>query len=368
MPRKADSKQRGRKNERTLRDGLGLSKKRVLVDCRFLGLGGAGRATELLLKGLRQLEPAGDWVLWGPDSVSEYVWSGARWERSFNSPRALVGQKDLLNVPRHDVAIYMHQIRPLRADNSITLIHDTIPLRYGGSPASRKLKHLFFKAAVRASRQIFTVSDFSRSCLERDLAISPSRITVVRYPCDTELVDRVAKLRASLNPSSRILYVGRFAPHKNLERLIRAFDGTSFRRAGGHLVLVGGDVREQQQLRSFVGHHGFRNVTVGGRCSQGDLDRLYATSTMLVMPSLEEGFGLPAWEAKCCALPICVSNRGALPEIAQSGTVIFDPESIDDITRQIDTVAQSTEECRPPTSPSVESFAARFLDGLSAVA
>ena len=46
---------------------------RVLVDARWLGQGGAGRATEYLLRGLQELRPTGIWILWGTEEVRRYV-------------------------------------------------------------------------------------------------------------------------------------------------------------------------------------------------------------------------------------------------------------------------------------------------------
>jgi glycosyltransferase involved in cell wall biosynthesis len=49
---------------------------------------------------------------------------------------------------------------------------------------------------------------------------------------------------------------------------------------------------------------------------------------MLVMPSLEEGFGLPVLEAMACGVPVVVSNRGSLPEVAGDAASPVDPEDV----------------------------------------
>src|SRR5688572_8852905 len=91
---------------------------------------GAGKATELLLTGLRDLQPAGTWLLWGTPAARAFLWGDDEWRQAHAAPGAMWGQREALRVPRCDVAIYLHQIRPLRPGPSVTLIHDTIPLRH----------------------------------------------------------------------------------------------------------------------------------------------------------------------------------------------------------------------------------------------
>jgi glycosyltransferase involved in cell wall biosynthesis len=343
-----------------------LESKRVLLDCRWLGLGGAGRATELLLRGLTELRPPGRWILWGPADVAAFAWDGAMHVPSNGPPKALGGQRALRAVPRNDLAIYLHQIRPLRPGSSVTVIHDTIPLRHGGSAANRLAKRLFYRAAAARSTRIVTVSEHSRRSIERDLGVPPDRISVVTYPVDEELSRRVLALRATLAPQQTALYVGSFARHKNLERLLLAFAETSFRRHGGMLVLTGGEAQRVGELRSFARAHGVGCVRIEGPSPQTRLEELYATSRLLVQPSLEEGFGLPVWEAMCCGVAVCASDAGSLPEITRGLARTFSPTSVPELTRAIDEVAGDSgadiQGQLTADAPSVEEFAQRFVD------
>ena len=58
---------------------------------------------------------------------------------------------------------------------------------------------------------------------------------------------------------------------------------------------------------------------------------LYAGATLFVLPSLEEGFGLPALEAMSCGTPVITSNAGALPEIVGDAAVIINPLCVNEI-------------------------------------
>lgn len=342
-----------------------LEQRTVLLDTRWLGLGGAGRATSLLLEGLRLLRPPGHWILWGPEAAQSHLWEGASWE-SGPPPTSLLGQRGLMRMPSHDVAIYMHQIRPLRRGPSLTLIHDTIPLRHGSSAPVRLLKRVYLKAVAGRSERIITVSEFSRRSITRDLGVDDSRIQVVRYPIDHETAARVSALRRSTRQEPLVLYVGRFVAHKNLERLLEAFSLTDFRNDGGRLLLVGGTASEVIRLRKHVSASG-NAIEIRGSCTEPELEGLYARARLLIMPSLEEGFGLPVWEAMSCGLPVAVSDGGALPDVVGNRAQPFSATSVAAMAEAIDRgVGQ-----RPFAAlegPPLEDFARRFVVIASEVA
>lgn len=312
-----------------------LAGKHILLDCRFLGLGGAGRVTELLLRGLRELQPPGRWIVWGPPGASEYLWQGSTGAFTRASPLKLWGQRYIFEMPSHDVAIYMHQIRPWRRGPSLTFVHDTISSHFG-NPVARWLKRSFFGVVAHVSTLILTDSHYSADCLQRDLGLPKTRVRVVDLPLDETMGSRVRSLREVLGPKKVILYVGRFVPHKNLDRLIEAFSKTRFFDDGGTLHLVGGTPREVVSLSDHVNRSRIPRVVVEGKCSQERLEELYATSTLLTMPSLEEGFGLPALEALAAGLRISVSDGGALPEIFGGYVEPFDALSVSSMAEGLD--------------------------------
>jgi alpha-1,3-rhamnosyl/mannosyltransferase len=160
------------------------------------------------------------------------------------------------------------------------------------------------------------------------------------------------------------VFVGRDAPHKNLDRLVRAFAMTEFARAGGVLTLAGVDGAAVDRLRALAAQIG-APVELPGVVSQAALEELLASAALLAQPSLEEGFGLPVAEALAAGIPVAMSTAPALLEITRGAPVeTFDPLSVDAMAAAIDRVAAS-----PGTVPELEwprpvDFARSVLDAM----
>ncbi len=75
------------------------------------------------------------------------------------------------------------------------------------------------------------------------------------------------------------------------------------------------------------------HVTITGYVESGLKNDLYADALMLVLPSYEEGFGLPVLEAMACGVPVIVSSRGSLPEVAGPAAAQIDPDDADGFAR-----------------------------------
>jgi glycosyltransferase involved in cell wall biosynthesis len=322
---------------------VSLRDRTILLDCRYLGLGGTGRVTELLLREFQGDPPPGRWMLWGrPDRIEPLRFPGAGIAATTADPLSLMGQRSIAAIPAADVVIYMHQIRPLRPGPSVTVIHDTIPVRYGGGRLSRTLKRSFFRLAARLSGHVLTDSQFSKDSIHRDLSVPLDRITVMRFAVDEERAKRIWQQRQTAEQQKLLLYVGRFDRHKNLRRLCIAFGRSRFAAEGGRLLLVGGWDGEVEGVRRWVREAGVEATEVRGRCSEEELDQLLASSRALIMPSLEEGYGLPAFEAAATGLPVAVTRTGAMDELPDTAAVHFDAEDAEAMTRAIDEVTSRT--------------------------
>jgi glycosyltransferase involved in cell wall biosynthesis len=321
-----------------------LAARTIALDCRWLGIGGAGRVTELLLASFRTAPPQGRWLLWGePDRVSPLAFPDATVAPWRGHPAAWFAQADFLRVPRADVVVYLHQVRPLRPGRSVTVVHDTIPLHFEPRRPVRLVKRLFLQVACRLSGKIVTVSPASRDAIGRDLRVPARKIVVTTLGVDPEHSVRIRRLRSSLERGDFVLYVGRFAKHKNLPALCRAFQRTTFKHDGGRLILVGGSAREVAKMSALLANDGLGGIDVRGECTDDELDGLMASCRALVQPSLEEGYGLPPVEAAAVGIPVAATPTGFAPNIPGPLVSLMDPRddssiatAIDDVTARAD--------------------------------
>lgn len=135
--------------------------------------------------------------------------------------------------------------------------------------------------------------------------------------------------------SPYFLYVGRLAPEKNVDALIRAFD--EYRRLGGSWALViAGDGPLMSQFRAQLAslEYGAAIHLVGRQNTKG-LIPFYSAAKCLVLASMSETWGLVVNEAMACGLPVIVSaNCGCAPDLVEhnGNGFIFDPRLDSNLT------------------------------------
>ena len=140
--------------------------------------------------------------------------------------------------------------------------------------------------------------------------------------------EELAASRAELGLEERfILFVGTIEPRKNIPMLIRAYAGLRerLRESAPPLVLAGPRGWLADEVYRLVTAHDLAGV-VGftGRVSKRRLRALYGAATIVVLPSLYEGFGLTALEAMACGAPVLASGNGAVGEVAGDAAVYAD--------------------------------------------
>lgn len=202
---------------------------------------------------------------------------------------------------------------------------------------SRWFWRLKSRLALRRAQRLVTVSEDARAQLAEVFRMPPSAWEVISEgpdPCFQPLAatpTATALLAGHGVPAGvpLVLYVGGISPHKNLQGLLQGMPGLA--SLPWHLVLVGdykkdsffGCYQEVMELARQLGLA--ERVTFTGFVSDEDLVVLCNVSTLLVLPSFSEGFGLPVIEAMACGLPVAASNRNSLPEIIGDAGLLFDP-------------------------------------------
>lgn len=161
-------------------------------------------------------------------------------------------------------------------------------------------------------------------------------------PTSSPESNKICRERFSLPEKTPIvLYVGGISPHKNLGGLVKSMSQIN---CPWHCVIVGDEANDgylncHDSVRKTIRECSVEDcVTLTGYVSDEDLLLLYQTATILVLPSFNEGFGLPAIEAMATGLPIAVSNRGSLPEIVADAGLFFDPENHSEMSQVIESL------------------------------
>ena len=221
-------------------------------------------------------------------------------------------------------------------------MHDTIPFRYPPSRALAPLMRAYISWMARHSTLVVTDSEFSKQSLQEDLGLDPDRIVVLAArdrpqlrragprPANRRRARRTRSCSSDATPRTRIS-TGSCAPSVR----------PTSRRAGAVLTLAGVDGAATTRLQQLADRHRVR-VELPGIVSQPGLEQLLASATLLVQPSLEEGFGLPVAEALAAGIPVAISTAPALLEITRGAPVVaFDPLDDAAISAAIDRVAAS---------------------------
>ena len=137
-----------------------------------------------------------------------------------------------------------------------------------------------------------------------------------------------------------LLYVGGLSPHKNLDVLIEAYDRLISDPELGtlRLLLVGdhsGDVFHSayQDLRAMVTRRNLEGrVCFTGFVPDEQVAELYNRAELVVLPSIEEGFGLPAVEAAACGTAVVASETGPAAALLGPGVLTVRPRDVDGLT------------------------------------
>ncbi|MFI5166460.1 MAG: glycosyltransferase family 4 protein [Thermoanaerobaculales bacterium] len=196
--------------------------------------------------------------------------------------------------------------------------HDATPFRYPSPPQAwrrRRARHAI-RSLANADR-VHAVSAHARDELCRFVHLTEDRIDVVHLGVD-------ATFSPSPEASRHILFVGSEEPHKNLTVVLdaMAYPGAE---ALPPLLVVGAAAQAALQDAIKVRDLGAR-VILAPPCTDPELIRLYRQALAVVIPSRNEGFGLPALEAMACGCPVVAANVGALPEVCGDAAALLDPD------------------------------------------
>lgn len=203
---------------------------------------------------------------------------------------------------------------------TVVTVFDFIPrLFYPQAHPLHQYTRRYVPRVLRAATRVISISEATAADAVRYGKIPRSKIDVTPLACDT---DHFRPLGHDRRPY--FLYLGRYAPYKNIEFALQGFadaaiDGFEFWMAGPP------DPGFDELLREFRDRRGLA-VRFVAYPSYDDLPKLLNEATALVFTSRYEGFGLPILEAMACGTPVITSNVSAMPEVAGDAAILVDPD------------------------------------------
>jgi glycosyltransferase involved in cell wall biosynthesis len=276
---------------------------RIGIDARKIADFGIGTYIRNLLRELHALG-GDDYVALAPARLAALVPKGIErieLDVPHYSVREVFAVGRAIERARLDLFHAPHYVTPVTRVPMVVTIHDLIHLR-DRNPVKRLYARRMIGRAVRRARRVLTVSETVKGEI------------VATFGCDAEHVMVTPNgVDARFSPTGErrggeyFLYVGNDKPHKNVDLLVDALP------PGVELVLAGAP------FERFRGR-----ATLAGFVSDDELAALYRRAIALVMPSREEGFGLPALEAMASGCAVITSTAAALIEITGDAALHVD--------------------------------------------
>lgn len=276
----------------------------IVVNGRFL----ARRVTGVERYGREILRYIGDHVQ--VEVTRSQGWRGHAWEQLILPAK----------LARHSILWSPANTGPLMIRNQAFTIHDLSPLEHPDwfRASFTTWYRLFLPMLARHVRTVFTPSEYVKQKIEK--RFGSRHVTVTPNAVDHSLFHPGARQTKADLPQCYLLFVGSLEPRKNLDVLFRAWNEIRNDFKDIWLVIAGlsGNV-----FRPVHVSHEMERVCFLGYVDDQTLAGLYANAMLFVLPSQDEGFGLPALEAMASGAPVIVSDGGALPDVVSEAGMMF---------------------------------------------
>ena len=268
-----------------------------------------------------------------PVQALAWAWNRLEWPpvEALTGPCDVVHAQTPLLIPAHRAA-------------QVVTIHDLHFLKHP-ERSEREIRR-DFPALVddhaRRADHVVVSSAYAAAEVQARLDVDAGKITVCA-PGAPHWAAEIARQRANAAAGGRsaragaITFLGTVEPRKNVGGLLDAYVRLRERRADAPPLVIAGAVRQSSRAdlaraerAPLEGH-----VILRGYVTEEERRRLFRDAGLLVLPSFEEGFGLPVLEAMACGVPVVISNRGSLPEVAGAAARPIDPDDHDGIASEM---------------------------------
>ncbi|PIY94071.1 MAG: hypothetical protein COY68_03560 [Candidatus Levybacteria bacterium CG_4_10_14_0_8_um_filter_35_23] len=217
------------------------------------------------------------------------------------------------------------------------------------------------KYSIKKAKKIITISESSKNDIIKAYNVSDSKLKVI-YPglkFETQNTksetnskfkmqnSKLLKKKFGIN-GDYILFVGTLQPRKNIVRLVDAFSKLKTEnidlKKDLDLVVVGKKGWQYEEILAAPEKFGVKeSVKFLENISDEDLQSFYKNALCFCLPSLYEGFGLPILEAMQHGCPVVTSNVSSLPEAGGDAALYCNPEDVEDIKNNLESIIQNSE-------------------------
>jgi len=229
--------------------------------------------------------------------------------------------------------------------SDIVICHDMGPVTHPElyDPGVKHLYETIFRQIQLARPHMIFVSEASRSDFVARCGDDYPLLEVIHPPLRQGMKDGALRAVEGV-PQSYFLTVGAIGARKNQIRSIEAFAASGLAKAGYAYVICGGPEPGAEPVVEMARRT--PGVILPGYVDDAELRWLYRNALGFVLPSLLEGFGLPAAEAIHHGLVPLLSSGGALQEVAGDSAIYVNPLDVADIAAGMVTLAGLTREQR----------------------
>lgn len=231
---------------------------------------------------------------------------------------------------------------------AVITIHDIAYLLYPSHFPNSWIRYMksVVPATVRSAAAIICGSEHSKRDIVKAYSLPAGKVHVVPYGVDHQRFHPSAVLDCSWARQSGIregyvLHVGELSQRKNVPVLLRAvahlrgrgkWDDRQLVLAGTEVPGMAGGDEIHETIRQLDLS---TSVVLAGRVPDENLPGLYAKASLLVMPSLYEGFGFPVLESMAAGTPVVASNIASLPEVAGDAAILVSPHDVEGLANAI---------------------------------
>jgi len=338
-------------------------------------VGGAEHALYNLLDGLRSVNASDPWTVVTAEPLQLGFNLAPLVTRAVHVPglRNRVAIETLALPPMRDVDHWLlpNYYTPLGLHGRVvTVIHDAQHEHLPENFSARKRAWLraAHRYTMRRADVVVAISQYvADDLIARHGDRYVSKVRVIPNAVSFDRLEPGAAPDAVPRDREIVLCVSGGYRHKNLETLVRAFAEVAARRPDSHLVVVGQAPELLLGARAGAGVDGLvrelaltDRVTVLGYVTDAELGALYRTASVLAMPSLFEGFGLPVVEALGLGVPVVSTRAGSLTDVSLGlARYIDNPMSAAEMAgRLVDVLAEG--DAARPSSADVERVRARY--------